>query len=80
MLYCAGNLTRTQATGAGVNTLRGTVYDRLDTLDVRLPGTVGTTMGVRHANAESKIFSAKIAFCHLTAPPFVYRYRITVLF
>ena len=36
----AGNLTRTQATGAGIDTLRRTVHHCLDTADVGLPGTI----------------------------------------
>ena len=63
-LHSAGNLTRTQATGAGVNTLRGTVYDRLDTLDVGLPCTVGSSVGVADLDTKGNALITKFALCH----------------
>lgn len=65
----AGDLSGTQATGAGVDPLGGTVDDRLDPLDVRLPRAIGTPVRVRHADAESHALAAEIAFCHGSAPP-----------
>ena len=70
-LHRAGDLSGTQAAGAGVHTLGGTVNDRLDTADVGLPGTVGPSVRVRHADAESNTLAAVLALCHCSAPPFV---------
>ena len=70
-LHRAGDLSGTQAAGAGVHTLGGTVNDRLDTADVGLPGTVGPSVRVRHTNTESHALAADIALCHCSAPPFV---------
>ena len=67
---CTGDLSRTQATGAGVNTLRGTVHHRLDTADVGLPGTVGTSVGVRNLNAEGNTLSAEITLSHMGCTSF----------
>lgn len=57
-----GNLIGTQATGAGVNVTGRTVHDRLYALDVGLPGSVGTPMGVRNLDAKHNCPSADIAF------------------
>jgi hypothetical protein len=65
----AGNLTGTQATGASVNTLWGTVHNCSHTLHVWLPGSVRTSMRVRNLNTESNIFSTNFTLCHVSAPP-----------
>ena len=41
-----------------------TVYDRLDALDVGLPGAVGATMGVRNLNPEDDTLPTEITFGH----------------
>ena len=63
-LHRTGNLAGTQATGAGVNTLRCTVYDSLNTLYVWLPSSVGTSVGVGNLDAESYVLAANFTFCH----------------
>lgn len=63
-LYCSGNLPGTQTTGAGVNVGRSAIDDRLDTLDVGLPGPVRTPMGVRNLDSENNTLTAEIAFSH----------------
>ena len=60
----ARDLAGTQAAGAGVYTLRGTVHKRLDSLDVRLPSSVGASVRVRDLNAEGHVLAANFAFCH----------------
>ena len=70
-LHRAGDLSGTQAAGAGVHTLGRTVNDRLDTADVGLPATVGPSVRVGHTNAESNTLTAVITLCHCSAPPFV---------
>ena len=41
-----------------------TVNDRLDALDIGLPGTVGTTVRVGNSDTESHTLVAKLALCH----------------
>ena len=69
-LHRAGDLSGTQAAGAGVHTLGGTINDRLNTTDVGLPATVGPSVRVGHTNAESNTLTAVITLCHCSAPPF----------
>ena len=68
-LHSAGDLAAAQAAGAGVNMLRFTVYNGLDALHVRLPGTIGTSVRMAHFNAERNVLVAKLTFCHAEAPP-----------
>ena len=49
--------------------LRLTVYNGLDALHVRLPGTIGTSVRMAHFNAERNVLVAKLTFCHAEAPP-----------
>ena len=43
---------------------RSTVDDSLDTLDVGLPSTVGTTVGVGNLNTEGTALAAIITLSH----------------
>ena len=43
---------------------RSTVNDRLDALDVGLPSSVGTSVGMGDLNAERNALAANIALCH----------------
>lgn len=58
------NLTGTQASRTDVNMARSTVNDRLDTLDVGLPCTVGSSVRMGDLNAERNALAADIALCH----------------
>ena len=71
ILDSPGHFAGTEATGAYVDVLGGTVDDRLDTADVGLPATVGPSVRVRHTDAEGNTLTAVIAFCHCSAPPSV---------
>lgn len=62
---CAGDLTRAQATGAGVDVLGRTVYNSLYTLNVRLPRTVRPPMRVGNLDAKSNALATAFALCHL---------------
>ena len=42
----------------------GTVVDRLHTLHIGLPGTIGAPMRVRNLNTESHALVAKLALSH----------------
>ena len=68
----SGDLTGTQAAGAGVNSAGGAVDKRLDSLYVGLPGSVGSSVGVGNLDPELYVFSAKITFCHVERTSFDY--------
>ena len=79
-LDSAGNLIRTQATGAGVNVARRTVDNRLNSLNVWFPGSVGTPVRMRNLNTESDTLSADVAFSHVSAPPLTgYKVNVYIL-
>ena len=61
---CASNLTGTQAASTNIHMARRTVDDCLNTLHIGLPGTIGTSVGVRDLNAEGHALVAKLALCH----------------
>ena len=60
----AGNFTRAQAAGAGVDILRGTVHDRLHALDIGVPGTVAPTMRVGDLDTERDTLATARTFGH----------------
>lgn len=64
-LHGAGDLAGAEAAGAHIDVLGRAVHHSLDALDVGLPGTVGTAVGVGHLNAEVHAFAAKLAFGHI---------------
>ena len=68
----SGDLAGTQAACAGVNSAGGAVDDRLDSLHVGLPGSVGSPVGVGNFDTELDVFTAKIAFCHVERTSFDY--------
>ena len=43
---------------------RRTIDDCLDTLHIGLPGTIGTSVGVRHLDTEGDTLIAKLALSH----------------
>ena len=44
---------------------RSSVDNRLDTLNIGLPGTVGASVGVRDLNTKGNTLAANITFCQL---------------
>ena len=60
----AGNLTGTQTAGTNINMAGRTVYDRLNALDIGLPGAIGTTVRVGNSDTESHTLVTKLALCH----------------
>jgi len=64
ILDSPGHFAGTEATGAYVDVLGGTVDDRLDALHIGLPGTVGAAVGVRNLNAEHNALITKFTFGH----------------
>ena len=60
----SGDLTGTHTPGTNIHMAGGTVDNRLHTLHIGLPGTIGTPMRVGNLNAESNALIAKLALCH----------------
>ena len=63
-LHSAGDLTRTEASGAHINVLGRAVDNRLDALHIGLPRTVGAAVRVGHPDAEHNALIAKFTFGH----------------
>ena len=59
------NLVGTEASRTDVDMARRTIDDGLNTLYVGLPGTVGTSVGVRNLNTERYTLAANITLCQL---------------
>ena len=78
-LDSSGHFAGTQATGAGINTLIGTVNNCSYTFNVWFPCSVGTSVRVGNLNTESYIFAANFTFCHVSAPPLKGLFFITTL-
>ena len=64
-LDSAFNLVGAKAPCTDIYMARSTVHDSFDALDVGLPGSVGTPVGMGDLNAEGNALSANITFCHL---------------
>ena len=60
----SGYFTGTQAPGTNIYMARRAVDDRLNTLNIGLPGTIGTPVRVRNLNTKSHALVAKFALCH----------------
>ena len=69
--HSASDLSGTQAAGAGVHTLGGTVNDRLHAADVGFPAAIGTSVGVGHTDTKGNGLATIFTLCHCSAPPFV---------
>ena len=69
-LHSAGDLAAAEAAGADINMLRCSVHNGLDALHIRLPGTVGPSVGVADFDAERHILITELTLCHIAeAPP-----------
>ena len=58
------NLVRTEASGTSVHMARSTVHNSLDALNVGLPGSVGTSVGVRDLDAKHNALATVITLRH----------------
>ena len=65
------DLIGTEASGTSVHMAGSTVNDSLDALDVGLPCTVGTSVGVGNLDTKGHALAAKITLSHFIAPPSV---------
>ena len=63
------NLVGAEASGTCVNMAGSSIHDSLNALDVGLPCTVGTSVGVGHLNTEGHALATIITLRHSTAPP-----------
>jgi len=63
-LHCPLNLVRTEASGTSVHMARSTVHNSLDTLNVGLPSSVGTSVGVGNLDTEGNALATIITLRH----------------
>ncbi len=64
-LHSTLNLTGAEASRTDVNVTRGTINDCLNTSDIGLPSSVGTSVGVGHLNTECNTLLTNFALSHL---------------
>ena len=67
--HCPLNLVGTEASGTSVHMARSTVDNRLDTLDIGLDSTVGTSVGVGDLDTKGNALTTIITLRHFVAPP-----------
>ena len=70
------NLVGAEASGTSVHMAGSTVNDSLDALDVGLPCTVGTSVGVRNLDTKGHALAAKITLSHFIAPPIWNQFKV----
>ena len=58
------NLVRTEASGTSVHMARSSVDNRLDTLHVGLPSTIGASVGVGDLNTKGNALATIITLRH----------------
>ena len=63
------NLVGAEASGTSVHMAGSSVNDSLNALDVGLPCTIGTSVGVRDLDTEGYALATKITLSHFIAPP-----------
>ena len=63
------NLVGAEASGTSVHMAGSSVNDSLNALDVGLPCTIGTSVGVRDLDTEGYALTTKITLSHSIAPP-----------
>ena len=65
------NLVGAEASGTSVHMAGSSVNDSLNALDVGLPCTIGTSVGVRDLDTKGYALTTKITLSHFIAPPIV---------
>ena len=63
------NLVGAEASGTSVHMAGSSVNDSLNALDVGLPCTIGTSVGVRDLDTKGYALTTKITLSHSIAPP-----------
>lgn len=69
-LDSSGHFIRTKATGAGVYVAGSAINNRLNTLHIGFPSSIGSSVRVRNLNSERDTLAADIALSHMSAPPY----------
>ena len=59
-----GDFTGTQTPGTNIYMAGGTIDDRLYTLDIGLPCTIGPSVGVGHLDSEGNTLVTELTLCH----------------
>ena len=70
-LDCTGNLAGAEAPSTYVDMAGSTAHESLYAADVRLPSSVGTSVGVGNLDTKGNALAANIALCHFPAPPYL---------
>ena len=65
------NLVGAEASGTCVNMAGSSVNDSLDALDVGLPCTIGTSVGMGNLDTKGHALATKITLSHFIAPPII---------
>jgi hypothetical protein len=65
------NLVGAEASGTSVHMAGSSVNDSLNALDVGLPCTIGTSVGVRDLDTKGYALTTKITLSHFIAPPII---------
>ena len=63
------NLVGAEASGTCVNMAGSSIHDSLDALDVGLPCTIGTSVGVRNLDTKGYALTTKITLSHFLHLP-----------
>ena len=66
---CALDLIGAEASGTSVHMAGSSVNDSLNALDVGLPCTIGTSVGMGDLDTERYALATKITLSHFIAPP-----------
>ena len=66
-----GNLAGAEAPSTYVDMAGSTVDQSLYATNVRLPGSVRTSVGVGNLDTKGNALAANIALCHFPAPPYL---------
>ncbi len=70
LLDAAGDLARTEATGADIHLARRTVNQHMHALHIRRPGALRLTVGMTHQIAgHGALFAYFAIFTHSVTPP-----------
>lgn len=76
---CSFNLARAQTSGANINVCGRAVDHSLNSLNIGLPGSVGSSVRVRYLYTESNTLSANFTFCHIGAHLLCTKFKLTDL-
>ena len=70
-LDSAGNFTGTQTPGTNIHMAGRAIDHCLNALDIGLPGTIGTSVGMGNLDTKGHALATKITLSHFIAPPII---------